>query len=107
MLIQCYMETSDVFLAAYLSSYSPGNAILPMCLKLRKIKLDLREMIDVSIKEISDYTITNGFLLLGKKTMYWYGFYMNLRSNYCPLHSIKVIPPHYNRHTATLFVPLL
>ena len=50
------METSDVFLGAYLSSYSPGNADSANVFKTsEEIKLDLREMIDVSIKEISDY----------------------------------------------------
>ena len=61
------METSDVFLGAYLSSYSPGNADSANVFKTsEEIKLDLREMIDVSIKEISDYMITNGFVC-GKK----------------------------------------
>ena len=61
------METSDVFLGAYLSSYSPGDADSANVFKTSEdIKLELREMIDVSIKEISDYMITNGFVC-GKK----------------------------------------
>lgn len=61
------METSDVFLGAYLSSYSPGNADTANVFKTSEdIKLELREMIDVSIKEISEYMIMNGFVC-GKK----------------------------------------
>ena len=61
------METSDVFLGAYLSNYSPGNADTANVFKTSEdIKLELREMIDVSIKEISEYMITNGFVC-GKK----------------------------------------
>ena len=68
------METSDVFLGAYLSSYSPGNSDSANVFKTsEEIKLDLREMIDVSIKDISDYMITNGFVC-GKKDnmLVWY-----------------------------------
>lgn len=68
------METSDVFLGAYLSSYSPGNADSANVFKTSEdIKLELREMIDVSIKDISEFMITAGYTCGRKDNMLvWY-----------------------------------
>ena len=68
------METSDVFLGAYLSNYSPGNADSANVFKTSEdIKLELREMIDVSIKDISEFMITAGYTCGRKDNMLvWY-----------------------------------
>ena len=68
------METSDVFLGAYLSSFSPCDSTTANVFKTsEEIKLDLREMIDVSIKDISEFMINAGYTC-GRKDniLVWY-----------------------------------